>query len=397
MKLIITATALEIEFQRLMQQYKQYYWTTAWAGTSSVLFNDLVSFKKRIKKIVVGIHFYQTHPDFIETFLGNNKVKFIKQPEGTFHPKLYLFYNNNNKWELLIGSANFTNEAFTRNTEATMLLKSEGESSDTILETAFTLIQNSWNEATKFSKPELDKYRIAWKNHRPKVNSLSGRYGSSKKSKPIHEVPVTNMTWKEFISDVSNKPNSRPNNRLGLLRKVKELFEKVEHFKNLQEDERKFIAGIPNKLKVGKNIEWGWFGSMQGAGIYKNRIIENDINISKALDQIPLQGQITKTHYNNYIKHFRKAFSGSYIATASRLLAMKRPDTFVCLDSKNKSNLCKSFGIQQSEMTYERYWTEIIERIFDSDWWLNPDPKNEQEEQLSETRAAFLDCLYYEY
>ena len=47
-------------------------------------------------------------------------------------------------------------------------------------------------------------------------------------------------------------------------------------------------------------------------------------------------------------------------------------------------------------MTYDRYWTDIIERIFDSDWWLNPDPKNEQEEQISETRAAFLDALYYE-
>jgi hypothetical protein len=75
---------------------------------------------------------------------------------------------------------------------------------------------------------------------------------------------------------------------------------------------------------------------------------------------------------------------------------MKRPDTFICLDSKNKSNLCKDFGINQSEMNYERYWTDIIERIFDSEWWINPNPSNEQDRMISETRAAFLDALYYD-
>ena len=396
MKLIITATELETEFKRLTRQYNKYYWATAWAGVSSTLFSELTTRKDKIEKIIVGIHFYQTHPDFIETFLDSNKIKFIKQPEGTFHPKLYLFYDNVNKWELLVGSANFTNEAFTRNTEATTLIKSNDDNAEKILKTAFNIIEKSWNEAKKFTKPELEKYRIAWKNHRPKINSLSGRYGGSKKtSKPIHEVPVTNMTWKEFISKVKNDPHGHKN-RLAVVTKSKELFDCKDHFNQLEEDERKFIAGIPNKLIVDENVDWGLFGSMKGAGIFKNKIKENDTNISKALDQIPLQGQITKTHYDNYIKYFTKTFSGNYIATASRLLAMKRPDTFVCLDSKNKSNLCKDFGIQQSEMTYDRYWTDIIERIFDSEWWLNPTPKNEQEEKISETRAAFLDALYYE-
>lgn len=97
MKLIITATELETEFKRLTRQYKKYYWATAWAGISSTLFSELTTRKDRIEKIIVGIHFYQTHPDFIKTFLDSNKIKFIKQPEGTFHPKLYLFYDNYNK------------------------------------------------------------------------------------------------------------------------------------------------------------------------------------------------------------------------------------------------------------------------------------------------------------
>lgn len=74
---------------------------------------------------------------------------------------------------------------------------------------------------------------------------------------------------------------------------------------------------------------------------------------------------------------------------------MKRPDIFVCLDKKNKSALCRDFGIIQSKMGYERYWDDIVVRIYDSDWWLNPNPKDKIELKVSEARAAFLDSLYY--
>ena len=69
MRLITTATELEKEFRRLTKQYEHFYWATAWASSGSKLFNDLLTNKDKIQKIVVGIHFYQTHPDFIEAFL----------------------------------------------------------------------------------------------------------------------------------------------------------------------------------------------------------------------------------------------------------------------------------------------------------------------------------------
>jgi hypothetical protein len=135
---------------------------------------------------------------------------------------------------------------------------------------------------------------------------------------------------------------------------------------------------------------------MKGAGIYKNRIAENDINISRALDEIPLSGQITKIHYQRFLESYKKTFDGNYLGTATRLLAMKRPDVFVCLDSKNKSALCKDFEIVQSGLDYDRYWDEIIERIYDSQWWINPKPKDKREKSVSDSRAAFLDSIYYE-
>jgi len=396
MKLITTATELEKEFRRLTKQYNNFYWATAWASSSSKLFNDLLANKSKIHKIVVGIHFYQTHPEFIEVFLNDKKVHFIQQPEGTFHPKLYLFTDNSNKWEIIVGSANFTNEAFLRNTEASILLSNKDTNSADIFANAMKLVEETFADGKTFNKSDLDKYRITWKIQRQKVKSLSGQYGSKKrKPKPIYEVPMTNRNWAEFMNEVRNDPTHGFNRRLRVIEIAKELFESVTHFNELTEDQRKFIAGIPNKLDIDGAEDWAFFGSMKGAGIFKNKIKENDRNVSKALDQIPLSGQITKRHFDNFIKYFTQTFTGNYIATASRLLCMKRPDTFVCFDSKNRSARCKDFGIIQSEMDYERYWDDIVERVYDSDWWQNPNPINDTEVKVSEARAAFLDSLYY--
>lgn len=397
MKLITTATELEKEFRRLTKQYDHFYWATAWASSGSKLFIDLLTNKNKIQKIVVGIHFYQTHPDFIEAFLNNKKVRFIQQPEGTFHPKLYLFTDKTNKWELIIGSANFTTEAFSRNTEASLLITHKDSNSTDTYNNAIKLVDQTFSDGKTFNKTDLDKYRTTWKNHRQKIKSLSGQYGSKKrKPKPIHEVPMMSRSWGEFMNEVRNDPTHGLDRRLRVIEIAQELFENVNHFNELTEDQRKFIAGIPNKLDIDGAEDWGYFGSMKGAGIFKNKIKENDRNVSKALDQIPLSGQITKRHYDNFIKHFTQTFTGNYIATATRLLCMKRPDTFVCFDSKNRSALCKDFGIIQSEMDYERYWDDIVERVYDSDWRQNPNPKNDTEGKVSEARAAFLDSLYYE-
>ncbi len=397
MKLITKAIELEKEFRRLIKNYDHFHWATAWASSGSKIFNDLLNNKDKIQKIVVGIHFYQTHPDFIDAFLNNRHIRFIQQPEGTFHPKLYLFIDKTNKWELILGSANFTTEAFSRNTEANLLITYRDSNSSDIYNDAIKLVDQTFCIGKTFNKTDLKHYRTTWKNHRQKLKSLSGLYGNKKRNpKPIHDVLVINRDWDEFLNEIKNETSHGFERRLKVIEIAKKLFNSVEHFNELTEDERKFIAGIPNKLEINGAEDWGYFGSMKGAGIFKYKIKQNDINISKALDQIPLSGQITKAHFENYIKYFTRTFSGNYIATATRLLCMKRPDTFLCFDSKNRSSLCKDFGIVQSEMNYERYWEDIVERIYDSDWWQNPNPKDAIEIKVNEARAAFLDSLYYE-
>ena len=68
----------------------------AWATVDFEVFRLLVKNKKKIKKMIVGTHFYQTAPEFIETFLAHPNVRFILPTggESVFHPKIYVFEMN---------------------------------------------------------------------------------------------------------------------------------------------------------------------------------------------------------------------------------------------------------------------------------------------------------------
>lgn len=397
MELITQSSQLSKEFKRLINKYENLSWATAWASAGSDVFNELRSNKEKINKITVGIHFYQTDPDFIKEFINNRKVCFVQQPKGTFHPKVYLFSKDENEWELIIGSANFTAGAFSKNSEASVMISHIDNNSADVYKIALKLINDSFKQGQVFNEIDLENYTRIYDIQKPKIQSLSGQYGTSKDTpKPIHQITITTRTWDEFVKKVYKEKSHPLEKRLRVIEIARELFSKVDHFKELKEDERKFIAGIPNDLKIEGATEWGYFGSMQGAGKFKNKIKSNNEFISKALDQIPLFGDITQHQYDNYLLYFRQALPGNYLATSTRLLSMKRPDIFLCYDSKNNTALCRDFGINKANMTNERYWKEIIMRIQDSEWWRNSNPKNEIEKKIRSARTAFLDSLYYD-
>jgi len=398
MKLITSQQTLNKEFERLLHGYNQYYWAVAWASCPEKIFNTLLQNKSRIAKIVVGLHFYQTAPDFIKAFLGSKQVKFIEQTSGTFHPKMFLFYNSDSQWEMIIGSANFTREAFRKNTEASVLITSEDSLPGSTLKDAKSFIEQNWKMAITYNNSLLENYTAMYNRQRSKIKILSNEgHKNSTPNTLIHNVPIVNLTWKGFIQKVKNEKGHYYRDRVAVIELAQKLFKSVEHFCDLPAEARKFIAGIPHQYTDAVNLDGYYFGSMAGAGYFKQAIAQNNPGISKALDMIPQQGQITKKHYVDFVTEYSKVFDGNYIATSTRLLAMKRPDVFICFDSKNKQRLCKDFDIPANNMDYERYWTDIVETIFECEWWQNPAPSTKNEHIVSEARAAFLDSLYYVY
>jgi len=399
MKILYSVTDLKNEFIRLLENYNEYYWAVAWAGIDFDVFEMLKNKKDRIKEIIVGLHFYQTHPEFIKEYLSENSVKYIIQTNGTFHPKAYLFQNNNVEWEILIGSPNFTKAAFSLNSEISVLISSNDNNNEKIYLDIKSYINEFWNKGEYFDSIKLENYKNSWVTQKPKIGSLAGTYGGkikSKKIKLLFETETQKLNWQEYLNKINGEINHYVNDRIKVIKIASDLFRKYNKFSEMNTEERKFIAGIPNKLEIDGAENGAFFGSMKARGYFKQRIIENDEIISLALDQIPLIGKITKQHYLNFWECF-KQFSGTELAAATRLLCMKRPDTFICFTSKNKDNLCKDFGIEKIKFDIDSYWDEIIERIFDSNWWQNPKPNssNENEIIISNARAAFLDSLLY--
>lgn len=395
MKLLTSSGDLKRQFVRLLGAYKEFHAAVAWAGIGSEPFEQLALHPGRIKRMIVGLHFYQTHPDFIRTFLGHDGLRYMEQPDGTFHPKLYLFENRPDDWELLVGSANFTGAAFERNTEATLLVRSTDPGAETIRAQALTLLDRSWQEAKPFGPVDLAAYEGAWARMQPKRRSLEANYGGTNVGLPIHRVDVCAMDWRRYMERLRTRPGGKLPERIELIQRIQNLFASHGSFESMALDDRKRVAGT--YVKDAHVFDWKLFGSMIGSGRFKWELDNRPGFMSTALDHIPAAGQVTQAHYRAFIDVF-KAGTGMRepLATATRLLAMKRPDVFVCVASKNKAALAGEFGIPAASIKLDTYWDEIIARIQDSEWWQHPTPANEEEQRIAGGRAAFLDVLYYE-
>ncbi len=135
------------------------------------------------------------------------------------------------------------------------------------------------------------------------------------------------------------------------------------------------------------------FGSMQWVGHFKQAIKNNNEGISHALDEIPFGGDISRDDYLRFTACFLKAFKRSGMALASRLLAMKRPDTFVCVNNENREGLFQAFRLSPNRDA-EAYW-DLIERVRTCAWWKAPQPAAGDEREVWRARTAFLDALFY--
>ena len=394
MKLIVNNEELSKTLSHLIETYPHLSFAVAWASVNDI-FNELRAKPSLIKKGVIGTHFYQTHPDVLDAFIDSTNVHFILNPAGVFHPKIYIFWQPNS-WEALVGSANLTLAALKTNTEAVLHVTNADSGADQLKAQLLSAIEAYWSDAKPSSRESATRYRSIWETKRSILKRLSGQYGETKSTKNPIDSPIMSLTWEQFVREINPGATEAADDvreRLNLLDKARRAFSEYGSFASMKLDIRKTIAGLPN----GYDDSWEWFGSMRGAGKFYQAINQNNDHISRALDEIPLQGVISKSNYDRYITEFVNAFpdGGHGVATASRLLALKRPDQFVCFDSKNRVAMCESFGIVPTGMNYERYWDEIIERIQDSPWWLSDRPQTKGDAAIWDGRAAMLDRLFY--
>ncbi len=392
MQLTTGGSVLSRKLVQLITKYENLEFAVAWATVGTEVYQVFLKNRKKIRRAVIGTHFYQTHPDVLDDFVDYDEVRFMLQPQGVFHPKAYFFWNTE-KWELLIGSANLTSGALGKNSEL-MVHLSSSDALPGLQSQIQAQINEYWIEGEVVTRESAKSYRSLWKAQQPALRRISGSYSSGDKTKaPVHTA-IMSMPWPRFFKAVKADPHHGFNERCELLNVIKDAFRNNASYSEMGLGLRKTIAGLPNDF----NEHWGWFGSMKGAGYFHQAVNRNNPYLSSALDMIPLDGAVDRSHYNAYVAEFIKAFpNGRHgVGVASRLLALKRPDYFVCFDAKNKVQLCKDFGIKQSGMTYDRYWEDIVTRILDSVWWNEAKPKGEKAARVWSGRAAMLDAIFYQ-
>lgn len=352
MKLLTDTNELTNVFTELLARYNHFYCCTAWAGNPDEFKVGMILKRhvNKIKKAVVGLHFYQTHPNFIKTFMDIKGMRFHMRSNGVFHDKIYFFSNSPKDWSAIIGSSNFTNGGFVSNSECNVLISKEDDKDGIVYQGLKNKIKSIWKESDVFSKKKLEEYRECYSRQIGKLDSLT--------------------------SIVKTKKREFDASPLSLIR-------------NLDEPTRLNIAGF-----VPSSCKFAHFGTTKRNHRFGQQIKLNDRYLSKALDEIPLTGQVTFEDYQKYIRFFTNNWTDP-IATATRLLAMKRPDLFLCVNTANKCQLAKYLSIPPSRLSLENYWDEVIVPIRQSQWF-NVPKRNDIGKEYWKYRVALLDLLIYE-
>jgi HKD family nuclease len=223
MRLIKGGNSLNTKLKRLAEKHDNIAFAVAWASSGSGAYQAILANRQKIRKAVIGTHFYQTHPDVLDDFVNFDRCHFVLQPQGVFHPKVFLFWSNNS-WDLLIGSANLTKGALTKNTE--LLLHVTSKDTDVGLRSqAECMIFEYWDQGEVVTSSKAGKYRELWKTKQKALRRLSGTYIPGSKGKAPIETNIMPLPWVEFLRLVRADPYHGFSGRCELLSLVREYFD----------------------------------------------------------------------------------------------------------------------------------------------------------------------------
>jgi HKD family nuclease len=346
----------------------------AWAGKNEVV-DALLLNTGKLRHVVIGTHMHQTHPAVLRQLTPVPEARWMPPDGRLFHPKVYLFQTGD-RMSALIGSHNLTAGAFDGvNIEAGVLI--EGNASEPALRDLLRYAKKAWAGSKVIDKENfLFAYEKQYEANKARRKALNIFYRLKKPRSGAARPSPMDITWTEFQRKVQADKHHPLEERISVLEGAARLFQTKPNFASMERDERRAIAGTLGRAEPTiDNLPWGWFGNMRGQGDFKNLVNEAPNKLSAALDEIPLKsdGDVQEHDYHEFAKLFRRAFQSKShkggIATASRLLAMKRPDIFVCVNAANKRGLSNAFGVASSTLSVSNYWEQIIVPIQHSPWW----------------------------
>jgi HKD family nuclease len=394
----LTGERAESELLALTEDCDSMEWAVAWA-TPNRLVDAAFEHRAKLKRLVVGTHMYQTHPDVLTRFRSEPQLKVMPPSGDLFHPKAYLF-RTGTRVHAVVGSHNLTQSAMRRNVEASMLF--EGEEGELSLQALSQFIGKAWADAAVLDDDFLYRYRQQYQATAGARRALNVFTKTPLPADPTSGKAPFTLTWAAFVEDISrNRGKFTLQHRLTILETVDELFSKHSRFNHMAQSDRQLVAGTAGSVQALQGgTDFRLFGAMPNGG-FSSLVNRAPEGFSEALDLIPAAGPVGEHHYDAYIRRFEKSFIDQAterkgaLPSASRLLAMKRPDVFVCVSNANKAGLCANFGVRKTNLAMDNYWQSIVAPLMQTEWWQTPAPAGGVELSIWKGRAALLDLLYW--
>jgi HKD family nuclease len=385
MKFITKNTLLTKTLIDAIEKYDKIYIAVAWATchkTSKILLEN----SRKIQKLIVGTDREVTSPEFLEKFKNQlgDKLKVIHQSEGLFHPKLYLFTDNEeDEWSLFIGSANFTKNAFSENHESVMLITNEDNITNNILREQFMCLQEYEKIAFSITDEFLENYKFL--------------YNKSKRQSTFYDpylsASLQELTWKNYKKFIMLRRTNETlwyDERIKLLSKANEYFREIE--KSSSRKEGQFISIEKLKALIGlvnerDDIYWHHFGHMRTSNLAVKEL-QGVINI---VNKIPFSGKVTREDYNSYMAIIL-SIKNIDLSIATRILALKRPDFFFCVTGENTHRFKHDFKYSFNKKSKDDYWKLVNEDLPSCSWYKN---NYAMPGALRNSKTAMLDTILY--
>lgn len=183
---------------------------------------------------------------------------------------------------------------------------------------------------------------------------------------------------------------------------------KVVPLNEMSELDRLAFSGkhTANHAPEAYEFDSEWFASTKGARTFHQLLEQRSADFAQALDAIPLEGDVTVEHYNDFVAAYKEIFNTDadgqpsdekpQLLPATRLLAMRRPDQFVTLSNNKIDLLCQALGCGKlNNVDFSGYWHDVIETIRATSWWKQSEPEDEVEQKLWQARVACIDLFFF--
>lgn len=395
---LVDAKSTARRLTALIKKHDRISIAVAWGGITSVA-ETLLVHRVKFESVLLGVDYSATDPNLIARLVDIPNAFVAKNRPGCFHPKIF-YFQSGTKAEAIVGSANFTRGGLGPNWEASVHVK--GAADDPFFQQIRDQLDRYKHLHLPITQQLADGYRrqskVVGSRLRPKNPVLPGEGKIWERANS----PLGTMPWKRFAKLARQDRHHDFKKRTKLVRGIQQILSKAPSFADLSAAEAKGVAGVLGRVEAEREgldrLDWGWFGSMGGAGTFAELIgLENEA-LAAALDAIPKRGDVTEVQFDDYVAAFTAAFSGSSrtarLAPATRLLAMKRPDFFVCVNGGNTAGLAAALAFAPTTIKLENYWERVIEPIQQAPWYNSPRPTGRNME-LWDARVAMLDAIYY--